>query len=396
MFVPNQSGKILPRALYGAALAAEYGLGVRGASSAAAGALGGHGGAAGGQSFGQVMTGGIPGAGILGAMKTDAESGHPLRTKLRGMLGLEDPGEPAPWQAGGQWHQSDSDAPDVVATRANTDAVGESTEQQFSLVEQLTDLNNSLRRLLGLGGAGAGGGGAQIMQASFGGGGGGEARSVAGAAAGAPVGPWAAAGRAAAAGSRRRISGGRRSGQRRRRDRRRRRQRPQPRHAAATGGGGGGGGRGEAWRLTPERAPPAGGRAGGGRGDLYAQRAPMIMADLKRELGLTHEQAAGLVGNLGYESAGFKALQEGRPISGAGGFGYAQWTGPRRRKFMQYAQQRGLDPKSHEANVGFLKHELTGEHSATLPRAGRPRDPRRIFAPAETDQNSAGGHSAHA
>ena len=91
------------------------------------------------------------------------------------MLGLEDPGEPAPWQSGGQWRQSDSDAPDVVATRANTDAVGESTEQQFSLVEQLTDLNNSLRRLLGLGGAGAGGGGAQIMQASFGGGGG-EAR----------------------------------------------------------------------------------------------------------------------------------------------------------------------------------------------------------------------------
>ena len=177
MFVPNQSGKILPRALYGAALAAEYGLGVRGASSAAAGALGGHGGAAGGQSFGQVMTGAIPGAGILGAMKTDAESGHPLRTKLRGMLGLEDPGEPAPWQAGGQWRQSDSDSPDVVATRANTDAVGESTEQQFSLVEQLTDLNNSLRRLLGLGGAGGGGGGeARVMQASFGGGGDGEAR----------------------------------------------------------------------------------------------------------------------------------------------------------------------------------------------------------------------------
>ena len=125
------------------------------------------------------MAGGIPGAGVLQAMKTDSESGHPLRTRLRGMLGLEDPGEPAPWQAGGQWHQSDSDAPDVVATRANTDAVGESTEQQFSLVEQLTDLNNSLRRLLGLGGAGAGGGGAQIMQASFGGGGG-EARLLGG------------------------------------------------------------------------------------------------------------------------------------------------------------------------------------------------------------------------
>ncbi len=169
LFVPSQAGRIVPHALYGAALAAEYGLGVRGASTAMSGALRGHGGG----SIGQVMAGGIPGAGVLQAMKTDSESGHPLRTRLRGMLGLEDPGEPAPWQVGGQWHQSDSDAPDVVATRANTDAVGESTEQQFSLVEQLTDLNNSLRRLLGLGGAGAGGG-AQIMQASFGGGGGGQ------------------------------------------------------------------------------------------------------------------------------------------------------------------------------------------------------------------------------
>ena len=246
------------------------------------------------------------------------------------MLGLEDPGEPAPWQAGGQWHQSDSDAPDVVATRANTDAVGESTEQQFSLVEQLTDLNNSLRRLLGLGGAGAGGGGAQIMQASFGGGGRPRRDFGAGAAAGAPVGPWAAAEDGGGGSLAASISGG----------------------GGSAGGGGATGGwtapaapAAPAQRATRRRrrrrrsrrsglrqseAPPEAVERGGGRGDLYAQRAPMIMADLKRELGLTHEQAAGLVGNLGYESAGFKALQEGRPISGAGGFGYAQWTGPRR------------------------------------------------------------------
>ena len=302
-------------------------------------------------------------------MKTDSESGHPLRTRLRGMLGLEDPGEPAPWQAGGQWHQSDSDAPDVVATRANTDAVGESTEQQFSLVEQLTDLNNSLRRLLGLGGAGAGGGGAQIMQASFGGGGGGEARLWggrggwgAGRAMGGGGGATAEARRGVISGGGGTAGGGGATGGWTGTQRRQQRQRSR----AAKAAGGGGGGRGEAAYARAGAA--GGGRAGGGRGDLYAQRAPMIMADLKRELGLTHEQAAGLVGNLGYESAGFKALQEGRPISGAGGFGYAQWTGPRRRKFMQYAQQRGLDPKSHEANVGFLKHELTGEHSGFLRR----------------------------
>ena len=368
MFVPNQSGKILPRALYGAALAAEYGFGVRGASTAAAGALGGHGGAAGGQSFGQVMTGAIPGAGILGAMKTDAESGHPLRTKLRGMLGLEDPGEPAPWQAGGQWRQKESDAPDVVATRANTDAVSESTEQQTGLIEQLTDLNNSLRRLLGGrggggtagGGVAAGGGGGgepQLMQASFGGGG--AARIWGGA------GGWGG-GRAMGGGggglAGRRISGG--------------------------GGWAGGGGATGAWpapAAPAASAAPAGGGGGadeaaysaaaakatgggGKRGDLYSQRAPLIMRDLQRDLGLTKEQAAGLVGNLGYESAGFKALQEGKPIGGAGGFGYAQWTGPRRTAFMRYAQSRGLDPKSHEANVGFLKHELATTHKGFLNR----------------------------
>src|SRR5580693_5098554 len=43
LFVPSQAGRIVPHALYGAALAAEYGFGVRGASTAASGALRGHG-----------------------------------------------------------------------------------------------------------------------------------------------------------------------------------------------------------------------------------------------------------------------------------------------------------------------------------------------------------------
>jgi hypothetical protein len=41
--------------------------------------------------------------GVLQKAVADAEQGHPLRSRLRGILGLEDPGEPAPWQAGGQW-----------------------------------------------------------------------------------------------------------------------------------------------------------------------------------------------------------------------------------------------------------------------------------------------------
>ena len=51
-----------------------------------------------GAGVGEVMRGAIPGMGMLEFMKRDAEQGHPTRTYLREMLGIPDPGEPAPWQ----------------------------------------------------------------------------------------------------------------------------------------------------------------------------------------------------------------------------------------------------------------------------------------------------------
>jgi hypothetical protein len=130
---------------------------------------------------------------------------------------------------------------------------------------------------------------------------------------------------------------------------------------------------------TPAAATPAEGGAGEATptstanvagpakaGSLYQQRAGGIVADLETSLGLTRDQAAGLVGNLGYESAGFKSLQEGRPISGRGGLGYGQWTGSRRVDFEKWSAEQGLDPHSHAANVGFLKHELTGKYAGFL------------------------------
>ena len=103
----------------------------------------------------------------------------------------------------------------------------------------------------------------------------------------------------------------------------------------------------------------------------------MIMRDLQRDLGLTQEQAAGLVGNLGYESAGFKAYR--KASRSAEQAGSAMRNGPDRggRKFMRYAQSRGLDPKSHEANVGFLKHELTATTRGFCTGSNRPRACRR-------------------
>lgn len=87
-----------------------------------------------------------------------------------------------------------------------------------------------------------------------------------------------------------------------------------------------------------------------------------LMNDLMADFGFTKTQAAGIVGNLDHESDGFEGLQEYNPtVKGSrGGYGYAQWTGPRRRQFESWAAENGYsDLSSYAANYGFLKHEMT-------------------------------------
>jgi hypothetical protein len=43
-----------------------------------------------------------------------------------------------------------------------------------------------------------------------------------------------------------------------------------------------------------------------------------------------------------------------------GGYGWPQWTGPRRRAYEAYCQRNRLDPASDKANYGFLLIELKG------------------------------------
>jgi hypothetical protein len=79
------------------------------------------------------------------------------------------------------------------------------------------------------------------------------------------------------------------------------------------------------------------------------------------DLKLTPAAAAGITGNLDLETGGFKHMQEIKPMvpGSRGGYGWAQWTGPRRDQFEAWVKkQKGLDPASKEANFGFLKHEL--------------------------------------
>jgi hypothetical protein len=102
-------------------------------------------------------------------------------------------------------------------------------------------------------------------------------------------------------------------------------------------------------------------------GSTFATKAPGIMAQLQKDFGLTKEQAAGIVGNLGHESGGFQKMQELNPRGGGrGGFGWAQWTGPRRKAFEAWSAANGLDPRSDAANYGFLRHELMGSERGAL------------------------------
>lgn len=123
-------------------------------------------------------------------------------------------------------------------------------------------------------------------------------------------------------------------------------------------------------RRTPRQSAPVTRPSGAQPSNIGAR----LMSDLQRDFGLTTAQAAGVVGNLDHETGGFKSMQEINPVvkGSRGGYGYAQWTGPRRRQFEAWSAKNGLDVRSYEANYGFLKHELNGaEGRSVLPRLRR-------------------------
>lgn len=85
-----------------------------------------------------------------------------------------------------------------------------------------------------------------------------------------------------------------------------------------------------------------------------------LKIELEEVFGLEDFQAAAIVGNLDQETGGFKFMQELDPtVKGSkGGYGFAQWTGPRRKAFEAWSSQNNLDVNSYDANFGFLVHEI--------------------------------------
>lgn len=109
---------------------------------------------------------------------------------------------------------------------------------------------------------------------------------------------------------------------------------------------------------NPDAAPTVGNAVVGFPDERFEAQAPDLMRKLMSDFGFKDFQAAGIVGNIGFETAGFRILQEPHPVSGRGGFGYLQWTGAKRDSFEKFSKEKGLDPGSAEANYGFLKREL--------------------------------------
>lgn len=90
-----------------------------------------------------------------------------------------------------------------------------------------------------------------------------------------------------------------------------------------------------------------------------------IFQDLVKR-GVPAMVAAGWAGNWDVETGGFKQMQEQNPISGQGGLGWGQWTGPRRQEFLDFSKQSKLDPNSYEANFGNALREM--EQGVHMPK----------------------------
>ena len=76
--------------------------------------------------------------------------------------------------------------------------------------------------------------------------------------------------------------------------------------------------------------------------------------------GLPEHVADGFMMNFQDESGFNPGINEKNPtVAGSrGGFGLAQWTGPRRRAYESFAAQRGVDPADTDAQLDFLMTEL--------------------------------------
>jgi hypothetical protein len=98
----------------------------------------------------------------------------------------------------------------------------------------------------------------------------------------------------------------------------------------------------------------------------FKKTAPDIMKRLMDDFDFSAEQAAGVLGNIGHECNGFENLHEIGQPEGKGGYGWCQWTGPRRKLFFGWCDKHKLDWETPEANYGYLKYDLENGYQYTV------------------------------
>jgi hypothetical protein len=101
--------------------------------------------------------------------------------------------------------------------------------------------------------------------------------------------------------------------------------------------------------------------------------------------GLPAHVAQGVAGNMAVESRFDPGINEINPVvpGSRGGFGLNQWTGPRRRAFEAYAQERGLPLDDIDLQLDFTMQELqTTERGAfdRLMQTGTAADAARVYS----------------
>ncbi len=101
---------------------------------------------------------------------------------------------------------------------------------------------------------------------------------------------------------------------------------------------------------------------------LFTTKVIKYSPRLQKDLTLKKFQADGIWGNIGTETGGFKALQEIKPtVAGSrGGYGWKQWTGPRRRAYEAWCKQNNLNPADDESNYRYLVWEGLNSESYAI------------------------------
>lgn len=82
--------------------------------------------------------------------------------------------------------------------------------------------------------------------------------------------------------------------------------------------------------------------------------APWLVDLTIKDFGVDLDSACAVWGNAGHESGGFENLQEDKPLSGVGGYGYFQFTGFRRTAFFNYCKRHGYSPNDPMANYKWF------------------------------------------